>query len=58
VSYRNLDAGLGRADQVVVEDSTPTPADTGAAETYVDIAPSLKNLEKKEKVSPSSVRVD
>ena len=58
MSYRNLDSGLGRADQVVVEDSTPTPAGTGAGETYVDIAPSLKNLEKKEKVIPSSVLVD
>lgn len=38
------------ADQSVVEDSTPTPAEASAAETYVDVAPSLKNLEKKEKV--------
>ena len=50
MSYRNLDFRLGRADRVVVEDSTPTPAEANAAETYVDIAPSIKNLEKKEKV--------
>jgi hypothetical protein len=36
----------------VVEDSTPTAETSTAAESYVDIAPSLKDLEKKEKVSP------
>jgi hypothetical protein len=40
-----------RADSIVVEASTPTE-ETSAVESYVDIAPSLKDLEKKEKVRP------